>query len=171
MKKLFIVLAVFSCNAFSAPTQNIKCKAELSYEYYPEFIPELTKSCADYGSELEQCTSFSIHAIGNPKKYAYSDAQSGIKKTDGFLDFKPVALSSFEEKTKEGAARRWLLSFIDNSGSASSAEEKFIVIDGAFKPVTPMLSYADKERFLKKTKFATNVMEETMKCSVSKAKR
>ena len=171
MNKLVLALAVLSCNAFAAPVQNIKCKAELPYEYFPEFVPELTKSCVDYGTELEQCSSFSIHAIGDQKKYEYSDAKSGIKKTDGFLDFKPVALSSFEEKTKEGAARRWLLHFVDNSGSPSSAEEKFIVVDGAFKPTTPMMNYMEKERFLKKTKFATSIMAETLKCSISKAKR
>lgn len=171
MKKLLFVLSIFSCSAFSAPTQNIKCKAELPYEYFPEFVPELTKSCTDYGQAFEQCTSFSIHAIGSPKKYAYTDTQSAIKKTDGFLDFKPIGLSSFEEKSKDGAARRWLLYFIDNSGSASSAEERFIVLDGAFKPISPMLNYSEKERFLKKTKFATSVMDETLKCSVSKAGR
>lgn len=168
----FIALALFSGSSISiAQVSNMVCNFALEYEYFPDVVPQLTKSCKEMGGPLESCSSFSFHAIGHPKKFAYSDAMAGIPKENGILAFKPVGLSSFEEKIKGMNTRTWVLGFIDNSGSPSRAEEKFIVIDGAFKPITKLLSYAEKQAFFKNRKnIVVELSDESMSCKPSKKK-
>lgn len=169
IKPAFLMLGIISFSAVAAPAV-MKCKIIPAYEYWPELIPEITKVCDDPGTSLEACNAFSVHAVGEQRKYAYTSQQSGIKKENGVLEFKPVGISSYEEKVKDGMVRRWVVYLIDNSGSVSNAQERFIVLDGLFKPITRLMNYADKMKYIDKVKRGTDLIDEDMKCSVGKGK-
>ncbi len=172
-KHLFLTGLLLSFSLTSlAQQKDVVCNFSLEYEYFPDLYPQLIKTCADFDQATESCSSFSFHAKKSPKKYALTDATAGIQKENGILTFKPVTLSSFEERENGVIARRWMLEFIDNSGSPTRAEERFIVIDGAFKPMTKLMSFVEKNTYLKSRKnLATQPSSDQMSCKHSSAKK
>jgi hypothetical protein len=172
LKKLFLLVALVSGSLFaSAQSQNIICSFQLEFDYFPDVYPELVKSCSEFGGPLEAGKSFAFRAKAN-KKYASTDSVSGIPKENGVLVFKPVSVSSFNEKVGRANETRWLLNLIDNSGSPSRAEERFVVIDGAFKPLTKLLSHSDKEAYIKARPGAAQSLGIVpMKCNASSQKK
>lgn len=165
---LICLLSGWSVEGLATTFQEIKCTVALAYDYYPAYMPELTKTCIKVGQPTEQCTHFSIHARAFPKKYAYTDRHAAIDRVNGILEFKPVALSSFEEETPEGHARRWMLHFLGNTGKF---KPRFLFLDGAFKPISPMMELTEKERRLKRHTLLTKIWPETWQCTVIHPKK
>lgn len=156
----FTLLATCSLVAVAA-VQAVTCSFQLEYEYFPELRPELVKTCSDPEQLSEACTGFSFRSVD--KKHAYTDVTAGVQKERGFVEFKPVSLSSYEEKVRGMIERRWLLYMVDNSGAAA-AQERFAVVDAAFKPVTKVMTYVEKEKYIKTRRAKVN--DEPMKCRV-----
>lgn len=153
--------------AIASDPQRHVCTGAPEYEYDVAYYPRLTKTCSDVDSPLETCTSFTLSASGDPS-FAYDHEQAGIRSVDGVLEFHPVGLSSYERRAHQGPERLGVLSLIDNSGSASRAEERFAVLDGAFKAVAPLMDYAAKEAFMARQPLALDPTDEPLTCAPAK---
>lgn len=134
--KLFV--AGLGMTGFALASENIVCTAEWKDGNGIRRNAALEKQCVDYGAATEKCTGFHITADGVEEKY--TDTESKIQKEDGYLVFKPYAISEFSEVNNGGKQQRLVISFIDNSGSPSRAEEGFQIIDSGLKPITPLMN-------------------------------
>lgn len=134
--QLFVI--GFGMTGFASASENIVCSAEWKVGGEIRRNVMLEKQCVDYGAATEKCTSFHItvdHIEGK-----YTDIESKIQKEDGYLVFKPYAISEFSEIKNGEKQQRLVISFIDNSGSPSRAEEGFQIIDSSLKPITSLMN-------------------------------
>lgn len=161
-----LLLAV-ALPALADGPQSVVCTGAPEYEYDTAYYPRLSKTCSDIDTPFETCTAFSLSASGH-SALAYGHAKPGIRTVDGVLEFRPSGLSSFERGTPRGNERLWVLALVDNSGSASRAEERFAVLDGAFKPVAPLMDPVAKTAFMRRQKVALEPMDEILECRPAK---
>lgn len=133
-----LLVAGFGTTGFAKASENIVCTAEWRDGGGIRRNAVLEKQCEGHGSAAEKCTGFHVTVDGIQGKY--TDTESKIQKEDGYLVFKPYAISEFSEMSNGEKQQRLVISFIDNSGSPSRAEEGFQIIDSGLKPITPLMN-------------------------------
>lgn len=143
---LFIALAIFITNSF-AQGKDVIC----TFKGAPKYVssPSLKKHCMNFDSPTETCTKFEVR--GKQKSVWVYQSQIGRFPKDGqFLAFKPYNITYAEEYVGGDGYSRWVLYFIDNSGSPSRAEERFMVLeDGTGKALTKLMSYQEFDAYKK----------------------
>lgn len=111
-------------------------------------MPVLEKSCEGHGTALEVCTSFKLAFAGQNSRL--SELEAAIPTENGLLVFKPVGIAFFDEAIAGVAERRLFMSFIDNSGSPTRAEEAFLALDANLKPLGPLMNSTEANEFIQR---------------------
>lgn len=158
------LIAGFGMTGFAKASESIVCTAEWKDGGSLRRNAVLEKQCVDYGSAAEKCTGFHIAVDGIEGKY--TDTESKIQKEDGYLVFKPYAISEFFEVNNGGNQRRLVISFIDNSGSPSRAEEGFQIVDSNLKPITPLLNIQEADDELRRR--GAHILALNLSCAAKK---
>lgn len=123
---------------YAKATETTTCSANWKDDGVTHRQLKLAKQCVNYGTPMERCTSFQVVVDGLNVKFTDLDTQ--IEKEDGYLQFKPYAVAEFSELASGRKQQRLVISFIDNSGSPSRAEEGFQILDSNLRPITPLMN-------------------------------
>ena len=133
----------------------------------PDYIkpPVLKKTCVDADTSQETCTQFEIRGQQDKFKWIYQSNKAKLPMTGNLLRFKPYDIKYVDEAIAGNSYTRWLVAMIDNSGSASRAEERFLVLeDGTGKTLSKLMTYVEYEKFkiAKRSDPASSWTENTM---------
>lgn len=148
-----------------AAFMRVVCTAKPTAAQASYNVPVLEKICEGHGTALEVCTSFKLELVDQNARL--SELETTIPKENGVLVFKPVGIASFNELVADVAQRRLFLSFIDNSGSPTRAEEAFLALDASLKPLGPLMNYTEANEFVQSR--GATLVPETLDCIPAKA--
>lgn len=137
--------------AASSPALATGSKITCSFKGTPDHVhpPVLSKLCTDFDTPMETCRSFELSGR-KPFPWAYRSTAHKLPKDGPDLAFKPYGVRFGIEWIGGDGFYRWLVLFIDNSGSGSRAEERFLIVeDGTGTPLSKLMSYREYENFKK----------------------